>query len=366
MKKYVSEGRIASGCSVGAFIDRSGRTVGGADIVTLMAAMRDRATELGSGYSGYGIYPDLKEYYAFHVMYDSRRAQTETEELLRTDFTVKRDEAIPTKQVAVIRQVPLLRRYFVRPSQLALTEKRFDDEDEFVRQTVMFINGEVDGAFVFSSGKNLGVFKGVGYPEDIAEFYCIEDYDAYCWIAHGRFPTNTPGWWGGAHPFSVLSWSIVHNGEISSYGINRRYLEMLGYRCTLMTDTEVMAYLVDLLIRQHGLPPHLACKVLAPPFWDEIDRMEDEEKEMFEKLRIVYAPAMVNGPFGIVCGYDRGMFGLNDRIKLRPMIAAEKGDMVYIASEESAIHAICDGPDRVWNPRGGEPVIAELYEESAV
>jgi glutamate synthase domain-containing protein 1 len=137
---------------------------------------------------------------------------------------------------------------------------------------------------------------------------------------------------------------------------------MMGYRCTLMTDTEVMAYLVDLLIRQHGLPIHLACKVLAPPFWEEIDRMEEPQREIFEKLRIVYASAMVNGPFGIVCGYDRGMFGLNDRIKLRPMIAAEKGDIVYIASEESAIHAICDTPDRVWNPRGGEPVIAELYD----
>jgi len=268
--------------------------------------------------------------------------------------------------VEVIRKAPLLRRYFVQPSHLALAERRMDDQDEFVRQTVMYVNAEIDGAFVFSSGKNMGVFKGVGYPEDIAEFFRIDEYNAYCWIAHGRFPTNTPGWWGGAHPFSVLDWSIVHNGEISSYGINRRYLEMLGYRCTLMTDTEVMAYLVDLLIRQHGLPPYLACKVLAPPFWEEIDRMEGQDKENYEKLRTVYSSAMVNGPFGIVCGYARGMFGLNDRIKLRPMIAAEKDDMIYIASEESAIRAICDEPDRVWNPRGGEPVIAELYEEVAV
>ncbi len=360
--KYVSEGRIASGCAIGSFINRAGITTGGEVIVKLMASMRERTTELGAGYAGYGIYPEFKDFYALHVMYDSGAAQVRTEEHIHESFSIERSEVIPTRRTDAIRNEPHLRRYFVTPSPLAMATRRIDQEDEFVRQVVMHVNADISGAFVFSSGKNMGVFKGVGYPEDIAEFFRIEEYQAYCWIAHGRFPTNTPGWWGGAHPFSVLNWSIVHNGEISSYGINQRYLEMMGYRCTLRTDTEVMAYLVDLLIRRHGLPPYLACKVLAPPFWEEIDRMEEPERTNFEKLRTVYASAMVNGPFGIVCGYGRGMFGLNDRIKLRPMIAAEKGDYIYIASEESAIRKVCPEPDRLWNPRGGEPVIAELYE----
>jgi glutamate synthase domain-containing protein 1 len=55
-----------------------------------------------------------------------------------------------------------------------------------------------------------------------------------------------PGWWGGAHPFNIFDWTVVHNGELSSYGINRRYLEMYGYKCTLQTDTEVLAYAFDL------------------------------------------------------------------------------------------------------------------------
>jgi len=361
-----SEAHIESGCAIGALIDRSGTLVSGAQIVQLMAAMRERATDLGAGYAGYGIYPEFKDFYAFHVMYSSGAAQVQTEEVLRRNFYLERDEVIPTKRVDAIANAPLLRRYFCRPTQIALAERRLKDEDELVRRIVMQINSEIDGAYVFSSGKNMGVFKGVGFPEDIAEFFRIEDYKAYCWIAHGRFPTNTPGWWGGAHPFSMLNWSIVHNGEISSYGINRRYLEMFGYKCTLMTDTEVMAYMVDLLIRVHGLPPYLACKVMAPFFWDEIDRMSEHDRRVYENLRIVYSSAMVNGPFGIICGYGRGMFGLNDRIKLRPMIAASKSDVVYIASEESAIHSICDKPDRVWNPRGGEPVIAELYKDVQV
>ena len=119
---------------------------------------------------------------------------------------------------------------------------------------IMEINTKLQDSFVFSSGKNMGVFKGVGYPEEIAEYFGLEQYEGYLWTAHGRFPTNTPGWWGGAHPFGLLDWTVVHNGEISSYGINRRYLEQFGYRCTMQTDTEVIAYAVDLLMRRHGLP----------------------------------------------------------------------------------------------------------------
>ena len=57
--------------------------------------------------------------------------------------------------------------------------------------------------------------------------------EGYSWTAHGRYPTNTPGWWGGAHPFALLDYSVVHNGEISSYDANRRFIEMYGYHCAL-------------------------------------------------------------------------------------------------------------------------------------
>ena len=32
--------------------------------------------------------------------------------------------------------------------------------------------------------------------------------------------------------------AVVHNGEISSYDANRRCMEMYGYDCSLLTDTE--------------------------------------------------------------------------------------------------------------------------------
>ena len=140
------------------------------------------------------------------------------------------------------------------------------DEKEYTARTVMHINTYLKGAYVFSSGKNMGVFKAVGFPEDVGKFYKLDEYKAYSWTAHGRYPTNTPGWWGGAHPFSLLDYTVVHNGEISSYDANRRYIEMFGYKCTLQTDTEVITYIADYLLRRQKLSLEETASVIAAPF----------------------------------------------------------------------------------------------------
>jgi glutamate synthase domain-containing protein 1 len=69
---------------------------------------------------------------------------------------------------------------------------------------------------------------------------------------------------------------------------------------------------------------------------------------------------LVNGPFSIIVGYTGGLMALNDRLKLRSLMAAEKDDMVYFASEESAIRVICPEPDKIWSVGGGEPVIVNV------
>ena len=292
-------------------------------------------------------------------MYHDEQARSETEEVLRASFVLDQAEPIPTRPVEGIADPPLLWRYFVLPDEERLLAVGVPADDMVVR-VVMGINTSVDGAFVASSGKNMGAFKGVGYPEEIAEYFRLEEYEGHTWLGHNRFPTNTPGWWGGAHPFALLDWSVVHNGELSSYGINRRYLEQFGYRCALGTDTEVAAYLFDLLLRRHGLPLQLACTALASPLWSEIDRMSDDERGMAEALRVVYGSAMLNGPFAIVLGFNGGMVALNDRIKLRPLVAARQGSILMVASEESALHEVLDSPDTIWSPKAGEPLVARV------
>ena len=224
------------------------------------------------------------------------------------------------------------------------------------------VNNTINGAYVFSSGKNMGVFKAVGFPEDVGEYYRLDEYEGYAWTAHGRYPTNTPGWWGGAHPFSMLDFSIVHNGEISSYDANKRYIEMFGYKCNLLTDTEVITYIIDYLIRKKGLTLEETASVISAPFWSTINNKSQEEREKLTFLRKAFPSLLITGPFSIILGFNGGLMALNDRLKLRSMVVGEKGDTVYIASEECAIREMNPEVDNIWAPKGGEPVIVRLEE----
>ena len=360
---YDWEMRNPCGCGIASLMSAKRNLYGGELVVKSLDIMRERGNGLGAGYAAYGIYPERKNYYALHLMYDEEKARPLTEEYLRGHFRIFDAEPIPTRALAAVSDPPAFHRYFVLPKEEALEADASEQgSDEFVMNRVTEVNSRIAGAFVISSGKNMGVFKGVGFPLELGEFFRLEDYRGYCWIGHSRFPTNTPGWWGGAHPFTMLDTAVVHNGEISSYGINRRYVEMFGYRCAMMTDSEVVAYIFDLIHRKHKVPLELVPAILSSEFWKNIDLMKPDEKKMHETIRQVYGAALLNGPFAIVVGHRDGMFGLADRVKLRPMLAAKKDDVLYIASEESAIREICAEPDSVWMPRAGE-LVAGSYEE---
>lgn len=365
MLKREGEVRIPSGCAISGIINKKRKVFSGEAIIKSIALMHDRSNGLGGGFAAYGIYPGYKELYAIHMFYDYKEARDDAEHFINGHFDVEVGGRLPTRKVASITDAPVIWRYFVSPKQYKLVESGLP-EDEYMARCVMRINSDIKGAYVISSGKNMGAFKAVGYPEDVGEFYMLDTYKAYTWTAHGRFPTNTPGWWGGAHPFTLLDWSVVHNGEISSYDANRRCLEMYGYKCSLKTDTEAITYIFDLLLRKHGLPLEAAVAAMASPFWTDIDRMDEGKREFVKAIRIVYGSLLVNGPFSIILGSQKGIVALNDRIKLRSLVAAEKGEFVYVASEESAIRVVCENPDRIWAPKGGEPVVAMLEEDEAV
>ena len=351
-------------CGLFGVMDTRGKRFGGAMAINAMKNMKVRGNGLGGGFAVYGPYPEYKDYYAFHVMYQNKNLEAKrlVEEYLKANFYVVYDEEIPTDGSVSVFHPPLVWRYFVSPHPRKGEEGMANDE--YVVSKVMFVNININDAYVFSSGKDVGVFKGVGFPEEVAEYFMLDKlYQGHIWTVHSRFPTNTPGWWGGAHPFSILDWTVVHNGEISSYGTNRRFLEMHNYYCTLYTDTEVVAYAVDLLMRKQGLPIEVVSKVFAPPMWEAIKLMSEKDKKLYTTLRMVYAPLLLNGPFTIIVANHNEMIGLTDRIRLRPITAGAKGDLVFLSSEEGAIRAVCPDLDMVWTPPGGEPVVARLNSE---
>ncbi len=101
-------------------------------------------------------------------------------------------------------------------------------------------------------------------------------------------PTR-PGWWGGAHPFALLDTTVVHNGEISSYDANRRFIEMFGYSCDLLTDTEVITYIIDYLGRKLGLTYSEIANVIAvcsgPPLKSR-SRQKERERLTYSAQRL--------------------------------------------------------------------------------
>jgi glutamate synthase domain-containing protein 1 len=76
-------------------------------------------------------------------------------------------------------------------------------------------------------------------------------------------------------------------------------------------------------------------------------------------MRIIYGAALLNGPFSIIVGFNGGMFGLIDRVKLRPMVAAKSPDYFYLSSEEAAVRKLEPQIAELWHPEGGKLVLAQ-------
>ncbi len=374
-QEYFSRFRIPSGCAIFGIVNEARERFSGRMAIDGISVMHERSNGLGGGFAAYGIYPEFKDDWVFHIFYDDTEAKMQTEDKIARSFKILFGEEIPTIKISGIVNPPMIYRYFLKPKGDSNQDRKnnksredngaqtFTTEEDLIVDFVMHINRDIRGAYIISSGKNMGIFKGVGFPEDIGRFFKLDQYKGYMWTSHGRFPTNSAGWWGGAHPFGLLDWSVVHNGEISSFGTNKRFVSGFGYECALSTDTEVITYLLDLLVRKQKIDMELVHLVLASPLWEEIERVSSGNREILKALRILYGSALLNGPFSIIMGSGDFMYALNDRIKLRPLVAARKGEYLFISSEEAPIRKVCVSPDRLWHPDGGEPVIGIVRKE---
>jgi len=359
--------REIGSCGIAGHINIDGTRETGGRAAEMLETMVDRENGLGAGYACYGLFPDLKDYYCIQLLLDDVCAKERVEEYFKSVAEVVKDEEVYTQTVKTMKgPYPIIWRFFLEiPNKLIKNNPTVNNTDDYIVNLVMYVNEKFDGAFCVSSGKNMAVFKGNGWSYEIAEFYDItERYKGYMWLAHSRFPTNTPGWWGGAHPFNILDTSLCHNGEITSYGTNKRYVDMWGYKCTLLTDSEVVTYIIDLLCRQHKLPKTIAAMAMAPRYYNELETWPDSHRKLAIAIRMTYRSAMVNGPLSILVGTNTPeptLFALTDRKKLRPMTAAvsEDENTVFAASEECAFRRVKVKSD-TWAAVAGNPVIAQL------
>ena len=358
--------REIGGCGIAGIMDLSGGRVPGDKIVTMLETMAERENGLGAGYACYGLFPERRDQYCLQFLFDEEGPRAQVEEMLKGLGEIEKEERVYTRRVQTMRPpFPTVWRYFFTPRKGADWQGNTDlSDDDLIVQVSMHINSEIEGAICVSSGKDMAVFKGNGYSYEIADFYDLSRYSGQMWTSHSRFPTNSPAWWGGAHPLSVLDWSVCHNGEITSYGVNRKLVEMAGYRCSVLTDTEVIAYTWDMLVRKQGLPIPIAAFAMAPWYHKDIARLDPESARLASWIRITYKEALLNGPFSIIVGRrepEVTMIALADRKKLRPLLVgtSQDGRTLYTASEECAVRVIDDSAE-TWTPNAGSPMVAQV------
>lgn len=94
--------RIPSGCAIAAIIDRKGGMINGSEIIKSISLMHDRSNGLGGGFAAYGIYPEHRDEYAFHIFFENAQAHQACEEFLFRHFNIDVAERIPTKKVESI------------------------------------------------------------------------------------------------------------------------------------------------------------------------------------------------------------------------------------------------------------------------
>jgi len=390
------------GCGVTGFI--SSIPVSGRHIFEPSVQMHNRGNGKGGGIAAVGLSADdlgvaqevLDTHYMLQVALLDPKSITNVETSCIAPFLeIHKAERIPTlddyRDIEGLEiKPPDVWRYFVRVKKDVLgqfiEENDFQDtdpqkvEDEFIYQNSFRLNqkfyaslGEQQ-AFVLSHGRNIMILKIVGYAEQVAQYYLLEDFKAHGWIAHQRYPTKGRVWHpGGAHPFSGLDEALVHNGDFANYHATCEYLKQHNIFPQFLTDTEVSVLMLDLLNRTFGYPLEYIIEAFAPTSEMDFDQLPPDKQKLYHLLQTIHIHGSPDGPWFFIIArndYYNKLFqliGITDTAMLRPQVFALHDGEVQIGlicSEKQAIDAtlasmaeednrICRVADKYWNARGG-------------
>ena len=375
----------------------------GKHLLSALNQMKNRGNGKGGGIAAAGLMPEqlgvspeiLRNDYLIQIAYLDSDAQHDVErEFIHPCMKV--DHAAWVETIADYQQIkdlevkpPVVRRYFCRVDEGALAKFMQKTgirdvmiaEDEFVYQNSYALNrkfyaslGEKK-AFVLSHGKDMIVLKIVGYADQVIRYYKLEEFRAHVWIGHHRYPTKGKVWHpGGAHPFVGLHEALVHNGDFSNYHSVSEYLAQRNIFPLFLTDTEVAAYLFDLLSRIYRYPIEYVLEAMAPTTERDFQLLPENKKGIYREIQAAHIHGSPDGPwFFIVAGSENNgrtlrLLGITDTSMLRPQVFAlqenKKARIGLIASERQAIDACLRSlanedqdyaakADRYWNARGG-------------
>lgn len=397
------------GCGVLGFA--ANLPIAGRHVLQASRQMHNRGNGKGGGIAMVGLDPmqarvdgaTLRSHFLLQVALLDASVQSELEaEFIDPVFEVA--QAYPLEHLDDHRLVPGLevrppdvQRYFVKPKRQALerfaAENGLEDlpeqalEEELVYQNSFALNRKYYAslgekrAFVLSHGRNLSVLKIVGYAEDVAAYYCLEDQTAHVWIAHQRYPTKGRVWHpGGAHPFIGLNEALVHNGDFANYHAVGEYLRQRNIGQLFLTDTEVSVQLFDLWDRVYGYPLEITLEAMAPTSEHDFAMLAEEKRVLYRAVQRAHIHGSPDGPWFFIVARSKveqdgeryELLGITDTSMLRPQVfalyenreAEHPVQIGLIASERQAIHACLRSlaqedarfqpvADRYWVARGG-------------
>lgn len=379
--------------------------VGGRFIYEPSVQMQNRGNGKGGGIAAVGLVPEqmgvtrevLDSHYLLQIALLDPAVHAELERAFVLPFF---DVALSTRQPHiddhrdlpgltvrppdvhryVVRVKPDLLRRFAAENGLEQLPAR-EVEDEFVWRNSYRLNDALYAslgekkAFVLSHGRDLLVFKLVGFAEQNVQYYQLHDTRAHVWIAHQRFPTKGRVWHpGGAHPFIGMNEALVHNGDFANYHSVGEYLRQRNIRQQFLTDTEVSVQVFDLWDRVYKYPLEYIIEALAPTTELDFDRLPPEKQRIYRQIQAAHVHASPDGPWFFIIARSHPdlkrfqLLGITDTAMLRPQVfALSEGSEVQIGlicSEKQAIDAtlrslaredprFCPVADRTWNARGG-------------
>ena len=391
-RSTVQKRALEGGCGVIGVI--GSEKIEGKHIIRPCEQMRNRGNGKGGGVAAVGLFDDYKYHYALHIAYLDENVRSRVEkEFIHSKFDVSHAERQASlddfREAGLTVKPPLVWRYFIRvsPDKLASFSEQngLTDSDaaesEFIFQNSFQLNAKFyedqkkPHAFVLSHSRDLMILKGVGYAEEIARYYCLENIEAHLWIGHQRYPTRGRVWHpGGAHPFVGLNEALVHNGDFANYSAVCEYLRQWGIVPQFITDTEVSVLLFDLYSRVLGYPLEYVIEALAPTPQGDFERLSKRRQRIFRAIQTAHIHGSPDGPwFFIIARTDSKtgapqLIGITDVSMLRPQVfclyEGKNKSFGAISSEKQAIDAFFNHisaedssvpprADRYWAARGG-------------
>ena len=171
------------------------------------------------------------------------------------------------------------------------------------------------GAEVVSVGRRLEIVKQVGGPAILDSEFGVAAMAGTHGLGHTRLSTESRIDLSHSQPFwahGMADLAVAHNGHITNYPRLRRRYEQEGMRFYTENDSEIIGV-------------YLRCKLAAGASLEEALEASIHD---------------LDGSFSYVAATDDAFGFAKDPFCLKPLIVGEGADVLAVANEEVALHAV--------------------------